>query len=125
MSGPRRVLVVDDEVDIREIAQLALEGVAGWEVTTAATGAEAVERAAADRPDAILLDVMLPGMDGPTTLEALRGRAESRDIPVVFLTAKVQPAELRRLEALAAGVVAKPFDPMTLAAEVAQRVGWD
>ncbi len=125
MTVARRVLLVDDEPDIREVAQLGLETFAGWEVRTATCGAEAVAQAAADPPDVVLLDVMMPGMDGPTTLAALRAQPATRDVPVVFLTAKVQPAERRRLEELASGVIAKPFDPVGLATEVAMKLGWD
>ncbi len=123
-AATRRVLVVDDEEDIREVAQLGLETFAGWEVRTAASGPQALREAAADPPDVVLLDVMMPELDGPSTLAALRAQPATRDVPVVFLTAKVQPGERRRLEELAAGVVAKPFDPANLAAEVADRLGW-
>jgi CheY-like chemotaxis protein len=110
----RRVLLVDDEDDIRAVAQLSLESVGGWEVVTAGSGADALRQAQGASFDAILLDVMMPGLDGPTTLERLR--AAGVDTPVVFLTAKVQPGDRRELEtAGAAGILAKPFDPMRLA----------
>ena len=121
----RRVVLVDDEDDIRLVARASLERLAGWQVYPASSGAEGVALAKAERPDAIVLDVMMPGMDGPATLAELRSDPATADIPVVFLTAKVQAAERRRLEELgAAGVVAKPFDPMTLAAELAAAFGW-
>jgi len=121
----RRILIVDDEDDIREVAQMSLEMVAGWEVIPARSGDEGVRLAAEHRPDAILLDVMMPGMDGPATAERLRDRPETAEIPVILLTAKVQPADRRRLEALGvAGVLAKPFDPMELAAQVSGLLGW-
>jgi CheY-like chemotaxis protein len=121
----KRILVVDDEDDIREVAQLSLEMVGGWEVLTASSGAEAVRRAAEERPDAILLDVMMPGMDGPTTFQQLRGDPATAAIPVILLTAKVQPADRRRFVDLGvAGVLAKPFDPMELAAQVSEALGW-
>ncbi len=115
-----RLLLVDDEDDIREIARLSLAAVGGHEVVTAVSGADAIRAGADAGPlDGILLDVMMPGLDGPSTLPLLRERPWGRDVPVVFLTAKVQPADRRALEALgAAGIVAKPFDPMTLATEV-------
>ncbi len=125
MTLPRRVLIVDDEEDIREVAQLGLETFAGWDVRTAGSGRDALAQAALEPPDVVLLDVMMPELDGPSTLAALREQPATRDVPVVFLTAKVQPSERRRLEGLAAGVIAKPFDPMGLAAEVADRLGWD
>ncbi len=118
------MLVVDDEEDIREVAQLGLETFAGWDVRTAASGPQALHDAAADPPDVVLLDVMMPELDGPSTLAALREHPATRDVPVVFLTAKVQASERRRLEDLAAGVIAKPFDPVRLAGEVAERLGW-
>jgi CheY-like chemotaxis protein len=121
----RRILIVDDEDDIREVAQMSLEMVAGWEVIPARSGDEGVRLAAEHRPDAILLDVMMPGMDGPATAALLRDRPETAAIPVVLLTAKVQPADRRRLEALGvAGVLAKPFDPMELANQVSAVLGW-
>jgi CheY-like chemotaxis protein len=121
----RRILIVDDEDDIREVAQMSLEMVAGWEVIPARSGEEGVRLAAEHRPDAILLDVMMPGMDGPDTARLLRERPETSAIPVILLTAKVQPADRRRLEALGvAGVLAKPFDPMELANQVSSLLGW-
>jgi CheY-like chemotaxis protein len=121
----KRVLVVDDEDDIREVAQLSLEMTAGWDVRTASSGAQALERARAERPDAILLDVMMPGMDGPTTFAALQADEATRDIPVILLTAKVQAADRRRFEDLGvAAVLSKPFDPMELAGQVAAALGW-
>ena len=109
----RRLLLVDDEDDIRAVAQLSLESVGGWDVVTAGSGAEAVRAATTEPFDAILLDVMMPELDGPTTLERLREAGVAA--PVVFLTAKVQPGDRRALEATgAAGILAKPFDPMRL-----------
>lgn len=121
----RRILVVDDEDDIREVAQVALEMVGGWEVIPVSSGAEGVRRAAAEQPDAILLDVMMPGMDGPATVRALREEPATRDIPVILLTAKVQAADRRRFEDLpVSGVLSKPFDPMELSAQMARLLGW-
>lgn len=121
----RKILLVDDEDDIREVAQLALEMTAGWEVASASSGAEGVRLAAAERPDAILLDVMMPGMDGPATARELRARPETAEIPIILLTAKVQAADRRRFDDLGvAGVLSKPFDPMELAAQVSAVLGW-
>jgi CheY-like chemotaxis protein len=121
----RTILVVDDEDDIREVAQLSLEMVGGWQVLAAGSGAEALRRAQEERPDAILLDVMMPGMDGPTTFRSLQSNPATRGIPVILLTAKVQPADRRRFDDLGvAGVLSKPFDPMELAAQVASALGW-
>lgn len=123
MTG-RHILVVDDDSSIREVAHLALELVGGWRVTTAGSGAEGWERAVADRPDAMLLDVMMPGMDGPTALRRLREDPATREIPVIFLTAKVGGFGAGSDDGQPAGVIAKPFDPMTLADEVAALLGW-
>ena len=122
----RRILFIDDEAEIREVAQVSLELMAGWQVLTAGTGAEGVARATADQPDAILLDVIMPEMDGPATLQALRASPTTSHIPVIMISAIVQEAESQRLAALgAAGVIAKPFDVLTLASQVATLLGWD
>jgi CheY-like chemotaxis protein len=121
----RKILLVDDEDDIREVAQMSLEMTAGWDVVTASSGAEALRLAAAERPDAILLDVMRPGMDGPATARALRAADDTAPIPIILLTAKVQAADRRRFDDLGvAGVLSKPFDPMELAAQVSGVLGW-
>jgi two-component system, OmpR family, response regulator len=113
------VLVVDDEQDIRLIAEMALAHVGGWAVTTAASGADGVERARSMRPDLVLLDMMMPGMDGMETLHELRSDPATAGIPVVFMTAKVLPGEIGSyIEAGAHGVIAKPFDPLTLPDEI-------
>ena len=115
----RKVLLVDDEDDIRTIGQLSLSRVGGWQTVLAASGAEAVTKAAAEQPDLILLDVMMPGMDGPTTLGQLRAQDSTARTPVIFMTAKIQKQEVARyLELGAVGVIGKPFDPMTLPAEI-------
>ncbi len=117
-----RLLLVDDDEDIRTIARMSLERIGGWEVVAAASADEAEAAARAAAPDAVLLDVMMPDVDGPATLERLRPLIGAA--PVVFLTAKTQPADLERLTSLgAAGVLAKPFDPMSLPAELAAIVG--
>lgn len=111
-----RLLYVDDEEDIREVALLALELEPGFEVRACASGEEALALAPAWRPELILLDVMMPRMDGPTTLARLRETPELAATPVVFITARTQAAERERLLATgAAGIIAKPFDPMALA----------
>jgi CheY-like chemotaxis protein len=121
----RRVLIVDDEDDIREVAQVSLEMVAGWDVSTANSGSEGLKMAAADQPDAILLDVMMPDMDGPATFQKLQADPAIRHIPVILLTAKLQPADRRRFTELGvAGVLAKPFDPLKLAGQVTEVLNW-
>ena len=114
-----KVLVVDDESDIRRVARLGLTRLGGCQVAEAQSGSEALERALLDAPDVILLDVMMPGQDGPSTLQALRADERTASIPVVFLTAKAMPAEVERLTSLGArGVLTKPFDPRTLADQI-------
>jgi CheY-like chemotaxis protein len=121
----RRVLVVDDDDLLREVARVALEAVGGWEVLTAASGAQALTVAAAEQPDVLLLDVMMPGMDGPSTVRALQQDPTTRTIPVIFLTAKVGGEGHQEWETLpVTGVIPKPFDPMTLPAEVERLLGW-
>jgi two-component system, OmpR family, alkaline phosphatase synthesis response regulator PhoP len=114
-----RVLIIDDEEDVRSVTSLALSAVGGMEVLEAAGGAEGFALAGKERPDAILLDVMMPGQNGIATLAQLRESEVTRAIPVVLLTAKAMSFELRRLEELgASGVITKPFDPMALADEL-------
>ena len=114
-----KVLLIDDEDDIRKVARLSLARVGKMEVVDAAGGLEGVRRAEDESPDVILLDVMMPGLDGPSTLAALRSNAKTAGIPVVFLTAKAMPAEIERLRSLGVkGVLIKPFDPMTLPAQL-------
>jgi CheY-like chemotaxis protein len=122
---PRRILIIDDEDDIREVAALSLETVAGWDVTMAGSGAAGIVKALEQRPDAILLDVMMPVMDGPTTFRELHALPETTNIPVILLTAKVQAADQKRFSDLGvAAVMFKPFDPLTLAGEIAHALGW-
>lgn len=117
------VLLVDDDPDIRWIGELALSSVAGWKTFVAPSGEEALTVAEENQPDVILLDVMMPRMDGPTTLEALRANAATASIPVIFCTAKAQRHEVEYFRSLGAvGVIAKPFDPMTLAEQVSALV---
>lgn len=121
-----RVLIIDDEHDIREVASLTLEATAGWNVSTASSGAEGMQLAAKERPDLILLDVMMPEMDGPTTFREMQKQPETADIPVILLTAKVQGVDQRRFADLGvAAVLFKPFDPMTLAQQIADVLHWD
>lgn len=116
----KRILLVDDEDDIREVATISMEAVGGWEVCGTRSGTEAIAKALADKPDAILLDVMMPDIDGPTTFQRLQADARTRDIPVILLTAKTQAADRTCFEKLGvAGVLSKPFDPMSLPQQVA------
>jgi CheY-like chemotaxis protein len=118
-----KVLLVDDEPHIRRIGELSLRNVGKWTVLLAASGPDAIEAAAREAPDVILLDVMMPGLDGPATLAEIKARAETSAIPVIFMTAKVQKQEIERYLAIGAiGVIPKPFDPMALPAQIRQIV---
>jgi len=114
-----KVLIIDDDADIRSIVRLSLSRLGGMEVVEAASGAEGVRKAQDEKPDGILLDMMMPAMDGSATLAALRAQPATATTPVIFLTAKAMRAEIERLRALgAAGVLIKPFDPRALPGEV-------
>ena len=114
-----RILYVEDDPDIQAIAMMVLETISGFTVEACSCGSDALQKAVAFNPDLILLDVMMPGMDGPETLKGLRAFPELETTPVVFMTAKVQPQEVQAYLGMGAvGVIAKPFDPMTLAQEL-------
>jgi CheY-like chemotaxis protein len=120
-----RILIIDDEDDIREVAALSLETVAGWQVYMANSGAQGLARAIEHQPDAILLDVMMPGMDGPTTFRELRKNPATARIPVLLLTAKVQSSDQRRFADLGVeAILFKPFDPLTLSNQISTVLGW-
>ena len=120
----KKILYAEDEPDIQAVAKLALEMVGGFEVLICGNGVEALKQVSGFAPDLILLDVMMPAMDGPTTLKNLRANPATASIPVIFLTAKVQPTEVTQYQTQGAlDVIAKPFDPMTLAAQV--RALWE
>lgn len=122
----RRVLIIDDEEDIREVASLSLEATAGWHVITASSGAEGIEQAKIHKPDAILMDVMMPGLDGPDTFLQMQQIPSISHIPVLLLTAKVQGIDRRRFADLGvAAVLFKPFDPLALAGEIMEALRWD
>lgn len=121
MADTLRVLYVDDEPDIRMIVEFALDGEEGMELKLCASGAEALALAPLYRPDLVLLDVMMPGMDGPTTLKQLKDMPELAHTLFAFMTAKVQPQEIDQLKTFGAvAVIAKPFDPMTLSDKIRQ-----
>lgn len=114
-----RIIYIDDEPDIREIAELALSLDPHFEVRTAASGAEALALVVDWRPDLILLDVMMPEMNGPAVLARLRQNPDTAAIPVAFVTARAQKSEMQNFATLdAVGVIAKPFDPVALASQV-------
>jgi CheY-like chemotaxis protein len=115
-----RIQLVEDENDIRIVAKMALETVGGFAINACSSGQKALEQVHLQQPELILLDVMMPGMDGFAVLQALRKHPETMHIPVVFLTAKVHRHEVRKLiDSGATDVIHKPFDPMTLAEQVA------
>jgi CheY-like chemotaxis protein len=125
MSPAQKVLIVDDEDDIRELARISLERVGGLQVVVASSGEEGIAVATREQPDAVLLDAMMPGMDGPETLERLKADAATAPIPVVFLTGSVQEFERDRFMSLGAeAILPKPFDPMTLANDLRACLGW-
>ena len=114
-----KILYAEDEDDIREVALLAIEAIGGFQCESCNCGVDVVALAHSFKPQLILLDVMMPVMDGPTTLQALKQDPELKDIPVVFLTAKIMTEEVNRFKAMGAiDIIAKPFDPMTLAAQI-------
>lgn len=119
-----KILLVDDEPDIHEVAKMSLEIVGGFEIETCNSGKEAISRVGDISPDLILMDVMMPEMNGPDAFSEMQNNGSVDDIPVVFMTAKVQPDEVNSYKEMgAAEVIAKPFDPMTLADRV--RAIWD
>lgn len=119
MPDLQKILYAEDEPDIQQVAEIALEMVGGFTLKTCSDGNEALNEAVGFAPDLFLFDVMMPGMDGPTTLKKLRQEPSLADTPVIFMTAKVQPDEVAELKALGAiEVIAKPFDPMELANQI-------
>lgn len=119
MNKLETILHIEDEPDIREVARMTMEALGGFTVHSCASGREAIEQAPDRQPDLILLDVMMPNMDGPTTLSELRKLPGLSDTPVIFMTAKIQPLEVEQyLKLGATGVIAKPFDPMSFCDEI-------
>jgi two-component system, OmpR family, response regulator len=115
----KEILLVDDDMTIRKVAEISLSRVGNWRVKLAESGPKAMEILAAYRPDVILLDVMMPGLDGPSTFALLQSNERTKDIPVIFLTAKVQIQEVEAYRNLGAvGVISKPFDPLSLPDEI-------
>ncbi|NJR62259.1 MAG: response regulator [Cyanobacteria bacterium CRU_2_1] len=121
----KRVLIIDDEQGIRKIVEIALKAIAGWEVLAAASGQEGLTIAAAEQPDAILLDVMMPGMDGIATFQQMQATPELRSIPTILLTAKAQTSEQRQFAELPiAGVITKPFKAPDLVKQMRSLLSW-
>ncbi|MDJ1185585.1 response regulator [Roseofilum casamattae] len=125
--SPPRVLVIDDDDGVREIIQISLEAAAGWDVAVAASGREGVEMAIATQPDAILLDMMMPDMDGRATYQVLQNRAETARIPTILLTAKAKSSEKQQFiqELGVTGVITKPFDARGLVQQICELLDWE
>ena len=121
----RRILIVDDDDDIRDVIQVSLEEFAGWLTITAASGVGILQIVKAETPNAILLDISMPDIDGFQICEQLQSDPETQQIPVIVLTAKVLPSDRQRLrEFQVAGVITKPFDPLTIWRQIAEILGW-
>jgi CheY-like chemotaxis protein len=121
----KRILVIDDEMSIREVVRACLERLAGWEVLTAESGPVGISTAESEPVDAILLDVSMPGMDGLTTFRKLQENEKTRSLPVILLTAKVQPSDQGHYSELGvAGLVTKPFDPIGISNQISELLGW-
>ncbi|MEB3218830.1 MAG: response regulator [Nostocales cyanobacterium 94392] len=122
----KKILVVDNEEYIQEVTKICLQTTAKWEVITASSGIEGIQKAETEKPDAILLDVMMPDMDGISTFKGLKENSATNTIPVILLTAKVQNTERSRYTDLGIkAAIAKPFSPLTLAQEISEILGWD
>ena len=123
--NPKQILLIDDEENLVSVIKICLQKLGGWTVITAASGAEGLRHAEAFLPDAILLDVMMPDLDGLTVLRQLKENPKTQDIPVVLLTAKMQSSYQNEYAQLdIAGVLSKPFDPLKLANHIAQMLNW-
>ena len=121
----KRILFIDDEEDIKTLAQFCLETEAGWTMLSASGGSEGIAIAETEQPDAILLDAMMPDIDGLQTLDKLKINPKTKDIPTIFITAKAQASDRRRFySAGAKGVINKPFDSLTLASQISGFLGW-
>lgn len=120
----QHILCIDDETDILEVARMCLETVGGYQVSICSSGAEAVAKVDGIKPDLIMIDVMMPGMDGPATMIELKKNPALAKTPIVFMTARIQPTEIREYLVMgASAVLPKPFDPMTLSSQI-QEI-WD
>ncbi|HEY9665177.1 MAG TPA: response regulator, partial [Coleofasciculaceae cyanobacterium] len=125
-SETKRILFLDDELPVRQVVQACLETLGGWQILLAASGQEGLLKAISEKPDAILLDVMMPEMDGLVFLQHLQVNPLTQSIPVVFLTARLGLTEPHRYETLGVkGAIAKPFNALTLVPQIAQLLGWN
>jgi CheY-like chemotaxis protein len=122
---PKKILVIEDEDGLREITQFSLEAAAGWDVSTAVSGSEGLIKAEAEQPDAILLDVMMPDMDGTETFQQLQSNPATRSIPTIFLTAKARGSEQQALINLGVlGLITKPIKPQELVDQIREILNW-
>lgn len=122
----KRILFIDDELHVRQVVKACLEALGGWNVLLAASGQEGLVKAASEKPDAILLDVMMPEMDGLALLQELKANPVTGSIPVVFLTARLSLTEPQRFQELGVkGAIAKPFNSLTLVPQIANALGWN
>ncbi len=125
MQSPKRILIIDDEESIQKVVKLSLKMEASWESLTASSGADGIRQAERYQPDAVLLDVMMPDMDGIATFSALEKNPKTQAIPVILLTAKTKSSEKRLFQEIGvAGVITKPFEPLALASKIAQMLHW-
>jgi CheY-like chemotaxis protein len=125
VNEPKKILVVDDEGGVREIIKFSLEAIAGWQVITADCGETGISQAIKEQPDAIILDVMMPNMDGPTTFKNLQANIQTKNIPTILLTAKAQSSEKQELMAIGVtGVLTKPFQPIDLIEGIKKLLNW-
>jgi CheY-like chemotaxis protein len=123
--SPKRVLIIDDEETIQTVVQFGIRMAAGWDVLTASSGPKGIQTAQTEKPDVILLDVMMPDMDGITTFKVLQSNSATEKIPVIFLTAKAQTLEKRQFQDLGvSGVITKPFNSLDLPDQIAKILHW-
>ena len=125
MSNIKTILIIDDEYRIREVTKMILEMMTGWTVLTANSGYEGIAVAQSDQPDAIILDMMMPDLDGTQTLAKLQGDSATQSIPVLLITAKAMPMEENQLSNGVKAIIEKPFDPLQLPNLIAKVLGWN
>jgi CheY-like chemotaxis protein len=122
----KRILIVDDEESIQTVVQFGIQMVADWDVLIASSGPQGIKTACDESPDAILLDVMMPDMDGIATFKALQSDPQTSQIPVIFLTAKAQTSERRQFNDLGvSGVITKPFNSLDLPDQIVKMLDWE
>ncbi|HHP7244819.1 MAG TPA: response regulator [Elainellaceae cyanobacterium] len=126
MTQSKQILVIDDEEGIQEVIQICLEEIAGWSVVSAYSGYTGVKLAYSHLPDAILLDISMPDMNGVEVFQTLQENPKTLDIPVILLTANFQPDDYEQLSKFGrlAGVIVKPFDPIALVTRISDLLGW-